>query len=61
MAVERITYTCNGRSYIGALVWNDKINAKRPLMLMSPNWLVERLKPIVPTFATLLEITARSV
>lgn len=39
MAIERITYTCNGRSYIGALVWNDKITAKRPLMLMSPNWL----------------------
>lgn len=39
MAVERITYTCNGRSYIGALVWNDRIAAKRPLMLMSPNWL----------------------
>ncbi len=39
MATERITYTCNGRSFIGALVWNDKITGKRPLMLMSPNWL----------------------
>lgn len=39
MAVERITYNCNGRTYIGALVWNEKVTAKRPLMLMSPNWL----------------------
>ena len=39
MAVERIKYEVGGKSYIGALVWNDKIAAKRPLMLMSPNWL----------------------
>lgn len=39
MAIERITYACGGRSYVGALVWNDKITAKRPLLLMSPNWL----------------------
>ena len=39
MAVERIKYEVGGRGYLGALVWNDKITARRPLMLMSPNWL----------------------
>lgn len=39
MAVERITYTVGGRSYIGALVWNEAISTPRPLMLMAPNWL----------------------
>ncbi len=39
MAVERITYEVGGRTFIGALVWNEKIAGKRPLMLMAPNWL----------------------
>ncbi len=39
MAIERITYACGGRSYSGALVWDEKVTARRPLMLMSPNWL----------------------
>src|SRR5262245_8891297 len=39
MAVEPITYTVGGRRFIGALVWNEKVQARRPLMLMSPNWL----------------------
>ena len=36
MAVERIKYEAGGKSFIGALVWNDRIATKRPLMLMSP-------------------------
>lgn len=39
MAVERISYTTGGRTYLGALVWNDKITTPRPLLLMAPNWL----------------------
>lgn len=39
MSVERINYSVGGRNYIGALVWNEKVSTKRPLMLMSPNWL----------------------
>jgi hypothetical protein len=39
MAVERITYSCGARTYLGALVWNEKVQGKRPLLLMAPNWL----------------------
>jgi dienelactone hydrolase len=39
MTVERIRYEVGGRSYLGALVWNEKVQGKRPLLLMAPNWL----------------------
>ena len=39
MAVERIDYRAGGVTGKGALVWNDKIGAKRPLLLVMPNWL----------------------
>ena len=39
MAVERIDYQAGGVTGKGALVWNDKIGAKRPLLLVMPNWL----------------------
>jgi len=39
MAVERITYRANGKSFIGALVHDDRVAGKRPLMLIAPNWL----------------------
>lgn len=39
MAVERIKYSVGGKSFLGALVWDEKSTAKRPLLLMAPNWL----------------------
>lgn len=39
MAVERIDYQAGGVTAKGALVWNDKISGKRPLLLVMPNWL----------------------
>ena len=39
MAVERITYRANGKSFIGALVHDERVAGKRPLMLIAPNWL----------------------
>ena len=34
MAVERIDYQAGGVTAKGALVWNDKISGKRPLLLV---------------------------
>lgn len=39
MAVERIRYQAGSVTGHGALVWNDKISGKRPLLLVMPNWL----------------------
>ncbi len=39
MAVERIQYQAGGIIGNGALIWNDKISGKRPLLLVMPNWL----------------------
>lgn len=53
MKVERITYQAGGRTFIGALVYDETAKAKLPLMLMAPNWLgvtreaIERTKTLV--------------
>jgi dienelactone hydrolase len=39
VAVERIRYQAGSVTGHGALVWNDKISGKRPLLLVMPNWL----------------------
>ena len=39
MAIERIKYQVGGRTFIGALVYDDRAAGTRPLMLMAPNWL----------------------
>jgi hypothetical protein len=39
MAVERIDYQAGSVTGKGALVWNEKISIKRPLLLVMPNWL----------------------
>jgi dienelactone hydrolase len=39
MTVERIEYQAGGRRFVGALVYDERETAKRPLMLMAPNWL----------------------
>jgi dienelactone hydrolase len=39
MAMERIDYQAGGVKGKGALVWNEKVSGKRPLLLVMPNWL----------------------
>jgi len=39
VAVERIDYQAGGVTGKGALVWNENIGGKRPLLLVMPNWL----------------------
>ena len=39
MAVERIDYQAGSVTAKGALVWNEKVGGKRPLLLVMPNWL----------------------
>ena len=39
MAVERIQYRAGAVMADGALVWNDRISGRRPLLLVMPNWL----------------------
>jgi dienelactone hydrolase len=39
VAVERISYSAGDKTFIGALVYDERSSGKRPLMLMSPNWL----------------------
>jgi dienelactone hydrolase len=39
VAVETIKYQAGNVMAHGALVWNDKITTKRPLLLVMPNWL----------------------
>ena len=39
MAVEKIQYQAGNVTGHGALVWNEKVSGKRPLMLVMTNWL----------------------
>ena len=39
MTVERIDYQAGSVKAKGALVWNEKISGKRPLLLVMSNWL----------------------
>ena len=39
MKVERIDYQAGSVAANGALIYDDKVTAKRPLLLVSPNWL----------------------
>ena len=39
MAVEKIQYQAGNVTGKGALVWNEKVSGKRPLLLVMPNWL----------------------
>ena len=39
MAVERIDYQAGSVTGKGALVWNEKVSGKRPLLLVMTNWL----------------------
>ena len=39
MTVERIDYQAGSVKGKGALIWNEKVSGKRPLLLVMPNWL----------------------
>jgi dienelactone hydrolase len=39
VAVERIDYLAGNTACNGALVYDDKVSERRPLLLISPNWL----------------------
>jgi dienelactone hydrolase len=39
VAVERIDYQAGNANAKGALVWDENVNGKRPLLLVMPNWL----------------------
>jgi dienelactone hydrolase len=39
MTVERIDFPCGNVKAKHALVWNEKVSGKRPLLLVMPNWL----------------------
>ena len=39
MTVERISYQAGGKRFVGALVYDERVAGKRPLLLMAPNWL----------------------
>jgi dienelactone hydrolase len=39
VTVERIDYQAGGVRGKGALIWNEKVSGKRPLLLVMPNWL----------------------
>ncbi len=39
MTVERIDYQAGNVKAKGALVWNEKVSGRRPLLLVMPNWL----------------------
>ena len=39
MAVERIEYRAGNLSCNGALVYDESVSGRRPLLLMAPNWL----------------------
>ena len=39
MTIERIDYQAGSVRGKGALIWNEKVRGKRPLLLVMPNWL----------------------
>src|SRR6187455_784496 len=39
VAVEKVQYQAGSVTGHGALVWNEKVSGKRPLLLVMPNWL----------------------
>jgi dienelactone hydrolase len=39
VTVERIDYQAGSVRGKGALIWNEKVSGKRPLLLVMPNWL----------------------
>ena len=46
MHVEQVTYTLNGKKYVGALVYDETVKRPRPALLMCPNWMGMRQQAI---------------
>jgi dienelactone hydrolase len=46
MHVEHVTYELAGKKYVGALVYDDKVTAPRPALLMCPNWMGMRQQAV---------------
>ncbi|MGB6754910.1 MAG: dienelactone hydrolase family protein [Xanthobacteraceae bacterium] len=39
MAIERISYRVGNKHFVSALVYDERVTGKRPLLLVAPNWL----------------------
>ena len=39
MTIEKISYQAGSKTFVGALVYDERVSVRRPLMLMAPNWL----------------------
>lgn len=39
MVDKKVAYTIDGQKYQGVLVYDDSVSAKRPAVLMAPNWM----------------------
>ena len=39
MKSETIKYSAAGKQFSGALVWDETVSARRPALLMAPNWM----------------------
>jgi dienelactone hydrolase len=46
MHVEQVTYELNGKTYVGALVYDETVKRPRPALLMCPNWMGMRQQAI---------------
>jgi dienelactone hydrolase len=46
MHVEQVSYTLNGKTYVGALVYDETVKRPRPALLMCPNWMGMRQEAI---------------
>ena len=46
MHVEQVTYALAGKTYVGALVYDETIKRPRPALLMCPNWMGMRQQAI---------------
>ena len=40
MTIERIDYQAGSVTGKGALIWNEKVSGRRPLLLVMTNWLL---------------------
>jgi len=38
MAVETIRYAVGSESFASELIWDERVSAKRPILLVAPNW-----------------------
>src|SRR5689334_20993226 len=46
MHAEQVSYELNGKKYVGALVYDERVKQPRPALLMCPNWMGMRQQAI---------------